>query len=46
MTIKFHVIYLFKLAIKISPDGKFIATAQNTFPGFPADITIWNFSSQ
>lgn len=38
--------YLNNLAIKISPDGRYIASAQNTFPGFPADIIIWDFEAR
>jgi hypothetical protein len=34
------------LAIKISPDGRYLASAQNTFPGFPADIIIWDFQTR
>jgi len=33
-------------AIKISPNGKYIASAQNTFPGFPADIIVWDFETK
>jgi len=33
-------------SIKISPDGKYLASAQNTFPGFPADIIIWDFETK
>jgi WD40 repeat protein len=49
MIIKSHVIIynLFKyLAIKISPDGKYLATAQTSFPGFPADILVWDFETR
>lgn len=41
-----HVSYFAYSAIKISPDGKYIASAQNTFPGFPADIIIWDFQTK
>jgi hypothetical protein len=37
---------VYNLAIKISPDGKYLATAQNSFPGFPADIIIWEFDTK
>jgi len=43
MITKSHVFFIPNLAIKISPDGKYLASAQNTFPGFPADIIIWDF---
>ncbi len=44
--IESHVSQFSKSAIKISPDGRYIASAQNTFPGFPADIIIWDFETK
>jgi hypothetical protein len=41
-----HVNFYPYSAIKISPDGKYVASAQNTFPGFPADIIIWDFQTK
>lgn len=31
------------VGIKISKNGKYIASAQTSFPGFPADVIIWDF---
>ena len=31
------------LGIKISRNGKYIVSAQTSFPGFPADVIVWDF---
>ena len=33
-------------AIKISRDGRYLASAQTSFPGFPADVIIWDFEAR
>jgi len=33
-------------AIKISKNGKYIISAQTSFPGFPADVIIWDFEAK
>jgi hypothetical protein len=33
-------------AIKISNDGKYLASAQKSFPGFSADVIIWDFAAR
>ena len=33
-------------AIKISKDGKFIASAEHSFPGQIAEVIIWNFENR
>lgn len=43
MIAKFPVIIYHNQGIKISRDGRYIASAQNSFPGFAADVIIWDF---
>ena len=33
-------------SIKISNNGKYIISAQTSFPGFPADVIIWDFETR
>jgi len=33
-------------AIQVSRDGKYIASAQRSHPGFPADVLVWDFESK
>ena len=46
MIAKFQVLYYFISDIKISKNGRYIVSAQNSFPGFPADVIIWDFESR
>lgn len=32
--------------MKISRDGRYLASAQKSFPGFPADVIIWDFETR
>ncbi len=34
------------IAIKISRDGHYIISAQTSFPGFAADVIIWDFKTR
>lgn len=34
------------VGIKISKNGRYIASAQTSFPGFPADVIIWDFETR
>jgi hypothetical protein len=46
MIIEFQVPKAITLAIQVSKDGKYIASAQRSHPGFPADVLIWDFSTK
>lgn len=45
MIARSHVNIYYDLGIKVSKDGKYIASAQSSFPGFPADVIIWDFET-
>lgn len=43
MILKFQVKNINNTGIKISKDGKYLASSQRSFSGFPADVIIWDF---
>ena len=44
--IEYQVSNIINLAIQVSRDGKYIASAQKSHPGFPADVLIWDFEAR
>ncbi len=46
MIVKFQVKNINNIGMKISKDGKYLASAQKSFPGFAADVIVWDFEAR